>query len=221
MKTTINSKMKFYKLTGTDAILGSAPGNSEVYSAYIASKAPKEKLADAEVEADMLPEDKMENKMTVFLRDGHGHLCIKSYIIEGFFKAALNTLKEQLGIKSVRSKVDNLVFAYPTYIPFRSGDDYYTKEDFVCERPLRAQTMQGERVALAASEALDAGWELYIAIKILDNTGTKSSKEIDFTVLETALDYGELKGLGQWRNAGNGRFKWQEISEEEYEMYCR
>jgi hypothetical protein len=25
------------------------------------------------------------------------------------------------------------------------------------------------------------------------------------------LDYGELRGLGQWRNSGKGKFKWEEI----------
>jgi len=27
------------------------------------------------------------------------------------------------------------------------------------------------------------------------------------------LDYGKLRGLGQWRNSGKGIFEWQEIKE--------
>ena len=25
------------------------------------------------------------------------------------------------------------------------------------------------------------------------------------------LDYGKLRGLGQWRNSGKGRFEWKEV----------
>lgn len=27
------------------------------------------------------------------------------------------------------------------------------------------------------------------------------------------LDYGELRGIGQWRNSGKGRFKWHDITD--------
>lgn len=44
---------------------------------------------------------------------------------------------------------------------------------------------------------------------------------VEFTIqilkddMETAvrewLDYGRLRGIGQWRNSGKGRFEWEEI----------
>jgi hypothetical protein len=29
------------------------------------------------------------------------------------------------------------------------------------------------------------------------------------TVVREWLDYGKLRGLGQWRNSGKGRFSWE------------
>jgi len=63
--------------------------------------------------------------------------------------------------------------------------------------------MRGPRVALAESESLAEG--------------TICEFKIGFThpLLEEhirdALDYGENKGIGQWRNGGKGRFRWEEI----------
>ena len=215
----VNTECKFYKLTGIEAILGSLPPSPEVYSEYLRKKVPEDRQAEVDAEIELMEQnaaDKIDNKMTVFQPDNHGRLCIKDYVIKGFFKAALTTLKDQLSVKAAKSKIDNLVFISPTYIQFRSGEDYYTKEDYICERPLRAETMQGPRVALAASQALDPGWEIYFRVDIVENYATKASKDISFDILETALDYGRFKGLGQWRNAGNGRFEWEEITEEEF-----
>ena len=75
-----------------------------------------------------------------------------------------------------------------------------------CQRPLRAQTAQGERVALAMSEEVPAGATMDITIKVLDKALLPAIREW--------LDYGELRGLGQWRNSGKGRFTWEEITDE-------
>lgn len=67
-----------------------------------------------------------------------------------------------------------------------------------CQRPLRAQTAQGERVALAHSEALPAGTTLDMQVACLVDDDVKY-------VLEW-LQYGAMRGIGQWRNSGKGRF---------------
>lgn len=69
----------------------------------------------------------------------------------------------------------------------------------VLERPLRAATAQGERVTLARSDTVPAGSTLVFTINVL---GGSISEEL----LREWLDYGENRGLGQWRNAGYGRF---------------
>ena len=73
----------------------------------------------------------------------------------------------------------------------------------VFERPLRAQTAQGERVALSASESIPAGAQIEFTIGLLD------AKLED--VVREWLDYGELSGFGQWHSSGKGRFTWEEV----------
>ena len=72
-----------------------------------------------------------------------------------------------------------------------------------CQRPLRASTAQGERIALAHSEAVPVGSFIEFEITLLDEAHEKAVVEW--------LDYGRLRGLGQWRNSGKGRFKWEEV----------
>lgn len=49
------------------------------------------------------------------------------------------------------------------------------------------------------------------SVTLVKNEGTAKSKAITFEQIEAALDYGELKGLGQWRNSGRGSFTWERI----------
>ena len=69
-----------------------------------------------------------------------------------------------------------------------------------CQRPLRAQTAQGERVSLANSEEIPAGSSIELDIVMLDE---KAHKDI---VLEW-LDY------GRWRNSGKGRFTYEVLAD--------
>ena len=77
----------------------------------------------------------------------------------------------------------------------------------ICERPLRAQTAQGERVALSCSESIPAGSTMEIEITTLTD-------DLMNTVIEW-LDYGKLNGLGQWHNSGKGRFIWEDITDKQ------
>ena len=72
----------------------------------------------------------------------------------------------------------------------------------LCERPLRADTAQGPRVSVCRSETVPAGSVIEFDVAIL-------SKEL-VPYVEQWFDYGKLRGLGQWRNSGKGRFEWQE-----------
>ena len=71
----------------------------------------------------------------------------------------------------------------------------------ICQRPLRAQTAQGERVALASSETVPEGSTMTFEIKCLLDTHIPA-------VIE-ALEYGAMRGFGQWRNSGKGRFHYE------------
>ena len=59
-------------------------------------------------------------------------------------------------------------------------------------------TAQGPRVALVRSESAPAGTTIELDVRIL-------SSELKNYVL-TWFAYGQLRGTGQWRNSGKGRF---------------
>lgn len=69
------------------------------------------------------------------------------------------------------------------------------------DRPLRASTPQGERIALAVSEAVPVGSWIEFSIALFDKSMTNGIVE--------CLDYGVFRGLGQWRNSGKGRFVYE------------
>ena len=74
----------------------------------------------------------------------------------------------------------------------------------ICERPLRASTPQGDRVALSRSESIPAGSTVTFTVQCL--------VENDLKLIEEWLEYGELHGTGQWRNGGKGRYTYEEVT---------
>ena len=68
------------------------------------------------------------------------------------------------------------------------------------QRSLRAMTAQGPRISLAKSEVVEAGAKLKFVMKVMDNS------PLTLDVIKEIFDYGEFKGLGQWRNADWGQF---------------
>lgn len=190
------------KITFTEPILGSASGNPEIHREFIASKAPDATGREEEVEA--LGVDAVEKKeMTVFPRTDDGRPCLWDYQIRGFFKHACSMLKnikgtESSGIKAYKKYIDGLVFVNERKIPLM-----FEGEIGNCQRPLRGQTAQGERIALANSEMCPAGTTAEFTVKCLQDGLMDAVREW--------LDYGALNGLGQWHNSGMGRFAWEVI----------
>lgn len=190
-----------------EPILGSQP-TKNVASTYIAQKAGLPGLPEDE-EAD-LPE-MLERGTTVF----HRHIFVPGcepepalvdYQVKGFLKAAAHVYNGQInGIKALKSKVENLVFVSPRFIQIKSDKDKVIQVDKL-ERSLRAQTAQGDRVALAISEMIPAGCYIEGGITVLGDT-------ISQEVLEKLFDYGLYKGIGQWRNGGYGRFRYSLVME--------
>jgi hypothetical protein len=123
------------------------------------------------------------------------------YQIKGFFKDACGCLArvpgtKSAGLKAYRKIIDGTIFVFPRKIFInlegKIGD---------CQRPLRASGPQGERVALAHSETVAAGSRIEFVVELLDERYVPLIKEW--------LDYGKLRGLGQWRNSGKGRFTYE------------
>ena len=105
-------------------------------------------------------------------------------------------------LTAYKKVIDGLIFTGPRKIPLWMPIDLdLTATDN--QRPLRASTPQGERVALAHSEEAPAGTTIEFTVKCLIDS--------DLDLVREWLDYGALKGMGQWRNSGRGRFVWEEI----------
>lgn len=195
------------KLTFIEGILGTCPNDDEIYRKFIVDKAKKngadipEGVENAEVEALPIDEE-VEKGMTVFPRTEDGKPFLYDYQIKGFFKDTCGMLKkvaktESSKVKAHKKEIDGLIFPRPRKIVFENA------EIDICQRPLRAQTMQGERTALAISEEIKAGASVTFDITYFNDAQLPLIKEW--------LDYGIFRGIGQWRNSGKGRFTWEEI----------
>ena len=203
------------KITFVEPILGTANNNENIHTEYIASKAP-DKISREEEIAALGVQEVEEKSMTVFSRNSKGRPIIWNYQIKGFFKEACSMLqrmkgescsKESCKLKAYKKIIDGCIEPagdlhqgrqIPITIP--RGTEI---EDY--QRPLRAQTAQGERIALANSERIaeKATAEFYI-----------ETPDAYVNAVHEWLRYGRNHGLGQWRNAGFGRFDYELIDEE-------
>ena len=186
---------KTYKITFTDELLGTMPGDREIFKNFVAGKA--ETMNE---EAEAIPidvEDELEKGTTVFPRTADGKPFIYDYQIRGFFKEACKFLKKVADTKSskekaYKQKIDGMIF-----VKDRQNVIDVNGDIGICERPLRASTPQGDRVALSRSESIPAGSTVTIRVQCFT--------ESDFKLVEEWLEYGEYHGTGQWRNSGKGR----------------
>lgn len=199
------SKILKVRATMFEEILGTASANPEIHEEFIASKAPNAPSRDEEVAA-IGAEEVFEKGMTVFPRVD-GKPIAWDYQWKGFFKDACGVLRKVPGsacekIKAYKKEIDGLIFVEPRAIPIQ-----FAGEIGICQRPLRGQTAQGERIALASSESIPAGAVMEFEIRMLLPAHEKAVREM--------LDYGRLRGFGQWRNSGKGRFTWELLEERE------
>lgn len=201
------------RLTFFESVLGTAPADKELYRKFIGSNSPNLESEEEEVEA-IDQQDEVEKGLTVFPRGDNGEPIFWDYQIKGFFKDACQMLSKLTGkdengkkktainesskLKAYKKIIDGLIFVSPRKIPL-----VFDGEISYCQRPLRAQTMKGERVALAISEEVPAGATCEFTVTCLDPSHIPA-------VIEW-LDYGELRGIGQWRNSGRGRFTYEII----------
>ena len=197
------TKLKF-RITFTDDLLGTCSGNADIHREFIASKAPDAQKIEDEVAA--LGFHGVEEKtMTIFPKLQDGTPFLWDYQIRGFFKEICGAMRGIEGtksskVKAYKKKVDNTVFVEPREIPL----DLHGMQIDNCQRPLRAQTMQGERIALANSEVCPEGTSCEFTVVCMIDS--------DVDLVREWLEYGSYKGIGQWRNSGKGRFTFEEIT---------
>ena len=191
------------KLTFTEPVLGTCPGYPDIYRAFVASNSPDAATMEDEVAAIGV-DGVVEKGKTIFPKLDDGTPFFYDYQIKGFFKDTCGGLRKvkgtkSSGIKAFKKEIDKLIFVEPRNIPI-----LFDGEMGECCRPLRAQTMQGERVSLALSEQIPAGAACEFTVMCLCDDHEK--------VVREWLDYGLFSGIGQWRNSGKWRFRWEEIS---------
>ena len=197
------------KITFIEPLLGTLSGNKEIAEEFIISKHPD---GHNDEESDAIPQDEaLEKSSTIFARD-NGRMMIWDYQIKGFLKSACEQMVNSGTITKKELKdyrltqylyqktIDKQIFVKPRKIFLNLPED--GKVEFI-ERPLRGQTMRGERICLARSESVPAGTTIEIEISIL------APNLEDF--IPKWLNYGALMGLGQWRSSGMGRFVWEEL----------
>jgi hypothetical protein len=203
------------RCTFTESILGTASGNKDIHEEFIASKAETPSQAKEEV-ADINVEEEIQKSSSIFAKDETG-LHLWDYQIRGFFKESIRASIElglcDLSVWQYKKAVDNFLFVNPRKIYLQKPDGtIYQKAQENFQRPIRMDTMRGERVALANSELLPAGTYIDFEVELLTGSSKKTKLAIlSIDDLKTALDYGKRKGLGQWRSGGHGRFDWMEV----------
>lgn len=190
------------KITFTEELLGTASANPDIHREFIASKAPDAKTIEDEVAAIGV-DASVEKSMTVFPKED-GRPFLYDYQVKGFFKDTCSALSRvpdtrSYKLKAFKKVINGTIFVFPRKTFF-----VLNGEGGVCQRPLRAETAQGPRIALACSETLPIGTTAEFEIKCLDEGHEKLVREW--------LDYGKLRGLGQWRSSGKGRFEWEEVN---------
>lgn len=206
------------KVCFTEELLGTMSNNAQLYTDFIGSKAPDATTLEDEVAA--LGEDTVAARgMTVFPRLPDGTPFLYDYQWKGFFKDTCGILSrltkkdpetgkklkggavnESGKLTAFKKVIDGLIFPQPRKIPIQVGPEGIG----LCERPLRAATAQGERISLSASETVPAGSTCEFDILCVDDSLVQ-------VVLEW-MDYGALRGTGQWRNSGKGRFTYEVVS---------
>ena len=195
------------ELEFTEMLLGTLPGDEKLAEDYVTSKHPDGVQEDEKESLPTSLPEEIKKFSSFFARVIETKVVATSgpilwdYQIKGFFKDACSMMRRVAQVDELKAHkkiIDGLIFVFPRQIPLILSGDLFFKE-----RPLRITTPKGDRTALARSEAAPAGTKIQIEILIL-------KPDLKKYVINW-LDYGILRGLGQWRNSGCGRFKWHQL----------
>lgn len=199
---------KTYRATFTEGLLATKPNDPEVHETFVAAKEREASPDELSAEERALMEvDALEKGKTIFHRDDDGTPIIWDYQIKGFLKEAFKALRRDPATACAKTKnyigiIDGSIFVKPRKIRLElpEGTQLGT-----CQRPLRARTMQGERVALASSEEAPAGTQMTFTVMTLCPGLGKA--------LDECWEYAALRFMGAWRNSGKGTAIIEEVKE--------
>lgn len=197
----------------TEEMLGAKPGDKNIFFEYIESQSPAPITTIEEMNEDFDTDlDDSQKGMSVFLRRTKGEKlpCIEGYTWNGFFKEAITAIKYNKELKGAcakltahKKKIDLNSIIRPKYVDLHLPEG---KMVGVCQRPLRASTAQGERIALACSETVPPMTWCEFNIS--------TTPELVPVIIE-CLTFGADHGTGQWRGSGHkGTFVYELFDEE-------
>lgn len=210
-------------------ILGTVSKEPEMQRQFISSKIPDLAAEDQEKKevATNLLEDEVrtaqgtiegeeedkEKPPTGFHKDQNG-VFILDYMFKGFLKKAAVTVGQYTyQVPACMSKVADYVFVYPRKIYLTNPDGTTISEPKeTLTRPLVGMTKRGKTISIASSELIPDGTRATIRISMLKHP------DITKKLILGLMEYGMVQGLGQWRNAGYGRFHVVEGSVRD--LYC-
>lgn len=146
-----------------------------------------------------------------------------NYQMRGLFKDACGLLaraknNESMAIyKGYKKVIDGNIFVFPRHIAFQVPEEYtdefgdvqktYDKDGRlnILQRPIRISGPTGERTAINSSEFIPAGSRCKLRIGMTNKCWRDA--------VEEWLNYGLVRGIGQWRNSSSGLFRWRELDE--------
>lgn len=209
-------KMLKVRWTFIEGVLGTSAANPDIYRDYLAGRAPTPEIAEDEeavLVVGLSVDDEFQKAMTIHPKLPDGTPFQYDYMVKGYFKDVCGMLSRLTGkdeatgkkgkavnesskIKAFKKEIDGNIFVFPRKIPFECSG-----EITICQRSLRASTPKGERVGLSASEEVPAGSTMTFWVLCLNDAHVPAVMEW--------FDYGILRGTGQWRNSGKGRFTYE------------
>ena len=152
---------------------------------------------------------------TVFYWDKKTEMpCLSDHMIYGFLKASAEaicrtkTTKKGTVLQSAsytQSLINQHVRCEERFIIFSKGVKMTKDHIDYLQRSLRAMTPKGPRVSLVKSEQIEEGATISFTLKVMEGSPLKKDH------LDKMFSYGELSGIGQWRNAGYGQFRVVEV----------
>ena len=195
------------EITFIEGVLGTMPRDPLVAEKFLTTETggafPDDQAAALGVAIKDQGDDDLKGPPpTIFCRNTEGQLILWDYQIKGFLKDALGAFYRMEGkaFSAYKKIVDSLIFVAPRQIPLILPEG---KEPGWCERSIRVGGPKGERVALALSEEAPKGTKFECTFTCL--------RDDLLNWVERCLDYGEVRGIGQWRNSGKGRLSWRDL----------
>lgn len=212
---TTNPMFRQYdiRIEMTGKFAAGIPKNPESLLSFLESRSPETPPEDAtplpelvkEIEGEVFDPtiSKEASLTTTFKKDDEG-LVYEARGVKAHLKECAQILGQgHFDLAAMKSRVANRINIEPEMIPITRDGERVTVPDGQEIRPITVMTMQGPRTAIKVVDFVDK-ITLAFSIVVLED----KVFQIDEKVLNALLSYGgRIKGLGQDRGIGWGRYR--------------